>query len=178
MKTEFALERQKSVVSGFAVLLRSVMVRTMAGCCKEAWLRHCQASGSGWFNERRACFSVRFQSLPSFHLVRGTPRATYDCGKLVREHQGLFEGAKLHQVGPLHLILEVPELPAQVDCIDFEDVSIGVLVGHRPDRYNEYEAIQEGCSGETYQSKSNTTNNLFGVMPAKHKGVEGCGEMT
>lgn len=50
---------------------------------------------------------------------------------------------KLHKIGPLHSVLQVPHLPAQIDGIDLEDISIGILVSHRPYRRDEYEYIHE-----------------------------------
>lgn len=70
------------------------------------------SSGFRRFDERRAYFSAQFQSLPSSRLDRGTHGAAWRYGKLVREHYQPFKRGKSHQVGPLHLFLQIPELPA------------------------------------------------------------------
>jgi len=39
---------------------------------------------------------------------------------------------RLHKISPLHRVFQVLHLPAQINGIDLEDISIGILVGHRP----------------------------------------------
>jgi len=92
MNTELALERQKKVVSGSAAFLRLLTARTIAGCCTELQLRQTSIFEFGCFNKRRACFSARIQSDPSFHLARGTPGASAHCSKVSENTQSCFKG--------------------------------------------------------------------------------------
>jgi hypothetical protein len=55
----------------------------------------------------------------------------------------MFRGLRLHNIGPLHRGLQVPHLPAQINVIDLEDISIGIIIGHRPDGHNEHEHIHD-----------------------------------
>lgn len=61
----------------------------------------------------------------------------------VRAHSELFGELGLHKIGPLQGRLQVSHFPAQIDGIDLEDISIGILVSHRPNRYGEHRAIHD-----------------------------------
>lgn len=63
-------------------------------------------------------------------------------------HPGLFQKPRLHEIGPLHCGLQVPHLSAEIDGINLEDISIGILVGHRPGRRDEHRHIHDRDLGK------------------------------
>ena len=174
MKTEFAFERQRKVVFGLALALAVNTARFMAGCfeqCQRKISLACWSTDEG--HDLESAFDIL--PLPASGVVFTQGLCTMSNISIVVDiNCDIVVG--IHQICPLHFILESLHFAPQIRREHLEDPSVCVLICQRP-AASEHKTSKD-ATFEAYQSKSKTMScfSTDGSMSCASKGVTRAGK--